>query len=272
MKLSWLLMALLLLPLTSCSNGNRLSDTSTPDTSAIVDIKGENGDEMQSILQEFLSAEDAPLTIALEETRTGRISAYQMDSYSERITYLLSSGQWAPGEEGLPDSPYVITISNRKGAKFEIPSQGNAVFYSSSSGQVTYSYTSVGEGLFDALRFIFDGYEARPQNVSVSDADGKIAERWAKAYQQYLLSTIPGGANELSDVSIVSINVTNGQDETLRVSFDIALKAVNDVGQSWRAGGGYSGEDDWSDYIIAPRVIELEKQGGRWYCMRVLGS
>ena len=103
--------------------------------------------------------------------------------------------------------------------------------------------------------------------------DGEnIAERWINAYRQYLLSTIPGGSNELIDAKIISMDVMNTSDDVLQVSFDIALRPANDVGQCWRASGGYSGKDELSDYIIAPRIIELKKQCDRWYCIRVLGS
>ena len=271
MKLLWLPMGILLLSLTGCSMGSTSSGTSVPANQTTANTEMANAQELQSIVQEF--AQNIPLTIALKEEPTGRMTVYQIDSGLERISYLLSKGQRTSEEDDLPHSPYTIIISNRNGASFLIPSQGNIFKYSTNFEQAVYTFDLKDESLFDSLRFLFDGYEARPQNVSIADMDGEnIAERWINAYRQYLLSTIPGGSNELIDAKIISMDVMNTSDDVLQVSFDIALRPANDVGQCWRASGGYSGKDELSDYIIAPRIIELKKQCDRWYCIRVLGS
>lgn len=272
MKCLYLLLAFLFLPLTGCTTNTALLDASiSPSTQST------RGMELQSILQDFFPTEDAPLTISLQERNSGRISSYQLGDSAGRVKYLLLQGKWDSGNENLPESQYTIIISNGSGERFEVPSHGNGVTYSTGINQAEYTYRLEelsANGLYSELRFIFDGQEASPKNVSVTVGDGPstTSERWVAAYQSYLKSTIPGGANEMEDIKLCSVSVDSDSESTLILTFSLAIKLANDRGLVWKAGDGYSGKGDLVGYIIVSRVITLEQANERWYCTLIHGS
>lgn len=265
-KLLGLSMALLLIFMAGCASQ---SDPSA----AAADLGGGGEDDGQGVIADFFSRESGPLLLALEETRTGRISAYRLtDTDGERVSHLLSSAAWEPSEGELPEAPYILSVINGQGETLEIPSRGGAARCRDGSGQKHLTFTDGDEPLFFSLRFLFDGYKANPKNVSVSDTQEDIPTAWISAYAEYLGNTIPGQGNEMSDIRIISLSSRERGEDALQVDFELAVKPVYEAGRSWAAGPGYDGEGELAGYIVAPRSIILEKQEGRWYCAEVLGS